>query len=451
MKLQVFDFIDETLRIFNEKRSEINEIANKLEEYFFSFFDGDDKFTNISQRVKSDESLKEKILRQNYFLKYKTAENVVDNMQDLIGIRIECRFIEDESSLYKALFEEFSQSSTDGYYHPTDRPEIQLMIKDKQPQMQHNGFEIYKIDGRYKTDEICYHFELQIKSFVNIFWGDIDHRVLYKNFDYVLTEDFVRQMLYSIKDNLEMVDAQLVAVYNHLNEMEGDDGDITKNQLKKVISKTIHDLFLIKFKANTGIVLDFRKAIDLIVDYLFAKAYYARELTTSEYFISLMEKLNRLSKKEHSFGEFLEIGQIRVLKGEYCQAFGKGIESIMNLDLKWNLILYIIFQLEETKKSDEFVNFIEYIVFTVIYRIRTAVNTFGFDEKLSDELVDGFTKETFAFICESYDVDFFTLKNMRLVQKLVKEIVEDNLGHAFEIHEDDYVEYRKRLAKEADV
>ncbi len=450
LKLQVFDFIDETLNQLREKRSEIEDVAEIVQEYFLNIFEEDDKFLNISKRVKSEDSLKEKILRQNYFLRYRTPETVIDKMADLIGIRVECRFIRDEASIYESLVNIFDAQDTEGYFHSKDCSEIQLRIRESQPQKQHNGFEIYKIDGRYKTDEQMFHFELQIKSFVNIFWGDIDHRILYKNFSYVVTEDFIREMMYSIKDNLEMVDTQLMVVYNHLYDMEKNDLEVTKNQLKKLVSKLIHDIFVMRFKANTGIILDFRKPVDLIVDYIFAKAHYARELEESQYFVKLMNRLNEVSKLDLVFGDYIELGQLNIMKGQFCEKFGKGIESIMNLDLKWNLILSIIFELEGGDKAAEFINFIEYIVFTIIYRVRQAVKKFEIEDKEADLIINRLVEEVFEYICQEYNADFFSLNNMRLLERLVTEFMLEVESPMY-IREKDYRRFRQRLAKEAEV
>lgn len=450
LKLQVFDFIDETLEQFSDQRAEIEYVADLVQSFFLNIFETDDKFLNISKRVKSEDSLKEKILRQNYFLRYRTPETVIDKMADLIGVRIECRFIRDESSIYESLVSLFDLPASEGYFHSRDDECIQLRIRETQPQKQHNGFEIYKIDGRYKSDEYNYHFELQIKSFVNIFWGDIDHRILYKNFSYVVTEDFIREMMYSIKDNLEMVDTQLMVVYNHLYDIEKNDLEVTKTQLKKLISKLIHDIFVMRFKANTGIILDFRKPIELIVDYIFAKAHYARELEDSEYFVKLMNKLNAVSKEELIFGDYIELGQVDLMKGQFCEKFGKGIESIMNLDLKWNLILSIIFELEGGDKGAEFINFIEYIVFTIIYRVRTAVKKFEIDDREADIIVNKLTEEVFEYICQEYNADFFSLNNMRLLEKLVIEFMMEVDSPVY-LREKDYRRFRQRLAKEAEM
>lgn len=451
LKLQVFEFIDETLKVLRSKRAEIEDISGEIETYFSSLLQKDHKYLNITKRVKSEDSLKEKILRQNYFLRYRFPELVIDKLRDLIGLRIEVRFIRDEAEVYRKLYGLFTENieGTD-YYSTPDRKEIQLKVRETQPQKQHNGFEIYKIDGRYQKDNICYHFELQIKSFVNIFWGDIDHRILYKNYNYVITEDFIREMMYSIRDNLEMVDAQLVAVYNHLYKMESESVELSKSQLKKLISKLIHDIFLIRFKSMTGIVLDFRKPIDLIVDYIFSKAYYENVMNHTEYFVKIMNRLNEIAKKELAFGEYIQLSQDKNMKGEFCNKLGSGIESIMNLDLKWNLVLSIIFELEGGDKTEEFVSFVEYIVFTIIYRIRTSLRRHDLDTKKEDEITNKLATEVFDFICEEYNADFFSLSNMRILEGLVDDFIE-NVEDLDNIEEFSYREFSNRLESEAEV
>ena len=55
-----------------------------------------DFFINTTARIKTEDSIREKLLRNNYyyiFSKYKVA---IENLPDLIGIRVECRFIDDE-------------------------------------------------------------------------------------------------------------------------------------------------------------------------------------------------------------------------------------------------------------------------------------------------------------------------------------------------------------------
>lgn len=258
MKLELFDFIDKTLNLIEKNTETLDYVSEELDRFFTDSFSIKDHFLNVSYRIKSPESLKEKILRDNFYLKYKTPDNLLHNLSDLIGIRIECRFIEDEAKIYNDILEIFNQREEDGYYSNPLNSSIKLKLSENQPQIQKNGFEIYKIDGKYKKNDIEINFELQIKSLVNVFWGEIDHRVLYKNFNYMLTEDFFRDIMGSIKDNLAMIDRQLMVVFNHLNNMDASDATNKKKQIKALLSKIIHDIYVIKVRDEIGFIVDFK-------------------------------------------------------------------------------------------------------------------------------------------------------------------------------------------------
>src|SRR5699024_3807825 len=254
MKLELFDFIDDTLKLLDEKSDTLNRVAEELEKFFNNSFFIKDHFLNVNYRIKSKESFREKILRYNFYVKYKTPENLIQNLSDLIGFRIECRFIEDEEKIYNDMVKLFKTREDNGYYSNPLNSAILLKLDDKQSQIQKNGFEIYKIDGKYKKDDIEVNFELQIKSLVNIFWGEIDHRVLYKNFNYILTEDFFRDIMSSIKDNLSMIDRQLMLVFNHVNGMDASNSANKETQLKSQLSKIIHDIYTTKVRQELGFV-----------------------------------------------------------------------------------------------------------------------------------------------------------------------------------------------------
>ena len=145
MKLELFDFIDETLMMIEDKKDSIEEVADSLEKFFTDSFFINDHFLNVNYRIKSAESLREKILRYNFYIKYKTPENLINNLSDLIGFRIECRFIEDEIKIYNDIVKLFKIKEEDGFYSSPLNSNILLQLDEKQPQIQKNGFEIYKI------------------------------------------------------------------------------------------------------------------------------------------------------------------------------------------------------------------------------------------------------------------------------------------------------------------
>ena len=54
-------------------------------------------------RVKAAASLRQKILRKSMYKRYHSAQEVLDNLSDLVGLRVECRFLDDEGVLFDVL------------------------------------------------------------------------------------------------------------------------------------------------------------------------------------------------------------------------------------------------------------------------------------------------------------------------------------------------------------
>lgn len=371
MKLELFKFIDKTLELIENDSDVLNRVAVELENFFTNSFFINDHFLNVNYRIKSPDSLKEKILRHNLYLTYKTPENLVENLSDLIGFRIECRFIIDEDKIYKDIIKLFKIEESNGYYSNPLNSSIMLKLDDIQPQIQKNGFEIYKIDGKYKKDEITVNFELQIKSMVNVFWGDIDHRVLYKNFNYMLTEDFFRDIMSSIKDSLAMIDRQLMLVYNHLNDMDASNTITKKSQLKALLSKIIHDIYIVKVRQEIGFVIDFKKSTDVIVDYIFKKSGDEDAISYSNNFIRIINRINEIGRNEIIFDNYIEFERELNFCSVFASRLGETIKEVINKDFKWNLFFKILFDIEVENNAGDFEGFICFL-----------------DEKLTDGIID---------------------------------------------------------------
>jgi len=118
MELKMFNFIEEVIEGLEKINDELQDDAKELEIYFEKLLeDSNDGDIKVDSRVKSSSSLREKIIRNSYYKKYKSSEEVILNLQDLIGVRIECRFIQDEMQIYKILKKLFKKRNEDGYYY----------------------------------------------------------------------------------------------------------------------------------------------------------------------------------------------------------------------------------------------------------------------------------------------------------------------------------------------
>ena len=89
-------------------------------------------------------------------------------------------------------------------------------------------------------------------------------------------------------------------------------------------------------------------------------------------------------------------------------------------------------------------------MFTIIYRVRQAVKKFEIEDKEADLIINRLVEEVFEYICQEYNADFFSLNNMRLLERLVTEFMLEVESPMY-IREKDYRRFRQRLAKEAEV
>ena len=196
-------------------------------------------YLNITTRVKGRNSLKEKILRQGYYKKYNDPIRLIYQLSDLIGVRIECRFEQDERAIYKILKKHFNVRNEDGYYYNEMNPNVKLSLDGRQPQKQKNGFKIFRIDGLVTDTDTDLPFELQIKSLVNSFWGEIEHKIIYKNYNFLLVDDLLIEMMHSIKNNLALLDKQLLTIYRNVEQRQTDRRLSTKKLQRKSWQKCV--------------------------------------------------------------------------------------------------------------------------------------------------------------------------------------------------------------------
>ena len=421
LKLELFKFIDQTLSLIENNSETLNRVAVKLETFFTNSFFINDHFLNVNYRIKSPESLKEKILRHNLYMVFDTPEKLVENLSDLIGFRIECKFISDEEKIYNDIIELFKYPEGDGYYSNPLNSSIMLKLDDKQPQIQKNGFEIYKIDGKYSKNGVEVNFELQIKSLVNVFWGDIDHRVLYKNFNYMITEDFFRDIMSSIKDSLGMIDRQLMLVYNHLNDMDASNKEAKKAQLKALLSKIIHDIYIVKVKQELGFVVDFKKSTDVIVDYIFKKSGDEDSLSYSDNFMKTINRLNEIGRDQITFDNYIEFERELSFPDEFSTRLGDIILKVINRDFKWNLFFKILFDIEEDSNAADYEGFICFLAEKFQVGLYEAIDELELNSEEKDSIILNIREYILGIFQNNTDIDLINAcKIENLNQRIIK-------------------------------
>lgn len=132
-----------------------------------------DNVFSIEARVKGKSTFEEKLYRKNYIHEWPVSDDKEENqsylrhtLTDLIGLRVNCHFVEYEKAIY------------DYFTTTADKYSENFTFNFEENKIQKNGNVIYKFSGLYKGK---YHFEVQIKSIVHNVWGEVEHRTVYKN------------------------------------------------------------------------------------------------------------------------------------------------------------------------------------------------------------------------------------------------------------------------------
>lgn len=424
MKLEIFEFLDGAVNHVYNNIDFVNNSANSIRKFFKDIFLNSDFYINTQARVKSEDSIREKFLRNNYYYIYPNSIEAIRNLPDLIGVRIECRFMDDEKKIFDVICDNFTIKCENGFYKSELNSNIELKLSEKQPMIQKNGFEIYKVDGRFVDGEDVINFELQIKSLVNVFWGEIDHTVLYKNFNYMITEDFIRAIMFSIKANLSMVDNQLQSVYNHLKNVENKSNfDSSKIQLKAIVSKMVHDLYSVKIKESTGFVVDFKDCADIIVDYIFSKNKFQDAMNYEDYFMRFLNRLNGVSSRKILIGETVEFLEEVEFKNDLCKKFGEGLVELVNKDFKWNLIISVIRDIEENPAFEELVTFVDFVVFAVVRRVKKVIDVLDISSDDKNDLKWKVSYIIIDYLSKTYSPSLLTYKSMKEVENKLREFL----------------------------
>lgn len=441
MSLREFEYIDESIEILKEITPTLNMLSEELISYFEEILNKhEQEYLNVNSRVKTEYSLREKIIRNKYLKKYKTPRELIHNLSDLIGVRLECRFIEEERKIYKLLKSYFNQTEDNIYYYNEENENIRIRLDKDQPRKQKNGFEIYRIDGLFLYGDKKISFEIQIKSMVNIFWSDIEHNVIYKNNAYLMMDKFLSDVFASIKTNLTMIDNQLLSVYKTFSSTTTKDKASKQKSMEKFLAKIAYDTFSEKMEDDIGFIIDFKKPCETIINYSFNKNQEGLDIK-EDTTIQALIRLNEISKKDIDFDSKIRFGKTPEFEDEFCERLGNFIMSKLNCEFIWNLFFRILFEVEPLNNKKDFENFILFIkekVIPIRYQAKLELN---FKTKAKYILHDIYMQVADTLI-EIDSIEIVYEENLDSINNIIKRIINDICKNI-----DSYKEYQSKKDK----
>lgn len=361
MRLRVFDVIDETLSTLQENQIFYEACLQNVRSVLRNVLsDENEMVIDIRGRIKSKESLREKIIRNRFYMEYDHAEQILDHLSDLIGVSIECRFIHEEFLLLNELREKMTKQDDEGFFYHPDHPELHMEIHSKQPQIQKNGFSIYRVDGCYVNEGKKVNVELQIKSLVNTFWSEIEHKLVYKNSNYYVYDDFMKELLASLKASLTIVDRQMNIIFDQMQDDSQNNPSVTQSGFESLITKGINDIFAMKMMDSVGFTMNIKNTSTILGHYIFLNGMH-RTYTDSDRISALFHTFRKLNSVEVNFTN--EITMEEELKSRDCfiQSLGNYLLSVINVDYDWYVFFRMLFAIEPGNNINDFVLFLKVI------------------------------------------------------------------------------------------
>lgn len=361
MELALFDFIDETIKEYEKQQPMYQQAKQELTDGLAQLMDYVQvPIVSLQSRIKKSASLREKLIRNEYYMLYPSGQEALDHVHDLIGIIIQCRFIKDEQAIYQALFPYF-QKEQQGIYRCVCISKMTLNLDIVQPQKQRNGFTIYRIDGTYETSHGRINFELQIKSLVHAFWSEIEHELIYKNPDFIMFDTFHIDMLAAIRDNLDTVDRQLEVMSQTIaNQSKRSQIGIDEISFKTFITTNINELVNRKMKESVGFATDFKKCSAIIAQFIYIHDFVSGHQNQVK-MLDYLQTLAYLGSTPIDLKQEIVFDQPYSSIDPFCQCFGEGLLSKMNVDFNWHVFFVMLFCIHGGDIAQDYRDFIQVI------------------------------------------------------------------------------------------
>lgn len=242
----------------DDKRHELENLAVKFCDKIKDIYEYEKVKVIVTYRIKGRASLAEKIKRHNFDNEGNIGKSIFDLLNDAIGIRIICMKINDEKHVYDIITKSIGKLSDELIEFNEN-----LYI---QPTSQKNGHSIYKFDGFIKTSERKFPFEMQIKSLANLFWGEMEHLLFYKNSKVLISNKYYEKEINSIYDELKNIDNKLTYMEDAM--MSENEENLLQEKIE-VFKRYAYIQLREPLRKEFGDHLNNKYIFDAVGDYLF--------------------------------------------------------------------------------------------------------------------------------------------------------------------------------------
>lgn len=424
MKLKLFDFIEDTISYYSMHKAGYEYVMGQLRRVFLDMMnDKSDIIVDCRSRIKGIDSLKEKLIRNKFYLTCSNGEEAIAALSDVIGLTIQCRFIRNENELYQDLLTHFKDRK-EGYAQCREDENVFLNLAMPQPQYQRNGFTIYRIDGYYLFNGAKVNYELQIKSLVHTFWSEIEHQVVYKNPEFVVYDRFNKSMLGAIRDNLDVVDRQLEIMYDEISEQSARKQiGMDEKGFKIFVAQSVNELVNKKMIESVGFTTDFKKCSAILAQYIYIRDFVNGD-HNRETMVDYLEHLNYLSQSEIDLTEEIFLEKPYSSEDPFCDTLGRFWQDIMNRDFQWHIFFAMLFCIQPGSCSEDLDDFAHVIRMLIVQPgwFEDAFSSFG--EEDAKEVRSFFLQTAAEALAEQKKIDIVHEENLLRVSSVFRSFTQ---------------------------
>lgn len=162
---------------------------------------------SISSRVKSPDSIMEKMRRKGYPL---TVESVWEKLSDVAGVRVVCSFVED---IYDVADMFMSQDDIEVI-------EVKDYIKNPKPNGYRSLHLIVSVPIFLSDKTLPMRVEVQIRTIAMDFWASLEHQVKYKKG--VPDAERISNELKECAESICATDLKMQEIYHEIQKMSRD-------------------------------------------------------------------------------------------------------------------------------------------------------------------------------------------------------------------------------------
>ncbi|MGG1639125.1 hypothetical protein [Paenibacillus sp. NRS-1760] len=344
-----FAFIDRCVAELEHRGQDLEQTKYEIQKFIEDNVLSQLSLKNIlfHARVKEPSSLREKIIRKNAFIGPQDEVKFIDELDDLIGVRLVCLLQKEEEELFRQLDQKvFLESDQSGLSIVPGtleaRPYLRLN-KTNQPDIQKNGKKIFKMKGQWVTETKILNVEIQLKSLSHTFWGEVEHMLFYKNYAYMVGSGFYKDIMNSIGEMLHSIDHQLEALRDHLSV---NDETQQIEEIKQMVTKLMYSVYQPAVNTMLRSEVDLKQVYELVAELLFIRIY--RRDFASAKAAEVINRINtgvaQLTPDSFIFGQYNEHRSHSNLKE--LAAFIGGLAKSQDIFWKTFIAVYMLIKQE---------------------------------------------------------------------------------------------------------